>query len=122
MDARQTSKSYKRIQYRPPQRPQTYSVDLRRKSPSLSHSSRRRPVLARRKRLMRLHDGHLVGFVFKSAVHPTNATITTSDATIHFFFQAEDGIRAIGVTGVQTCALPISRASPSQRPRKLKRA
>src|SRR3712207_9401954 len=24
-----------------------------------------------------------------------------------FFFQAEDGIREIGVTGVQTCALPI---------------
>ena len=27
-----------------------------------------------------------------------------------FFFQAEDGIRDIGVTGVQTCALPISYA------------
>src|SRR3712207_7212458 len=27
-----------------------------------------------------------------------------------FFFQAEDGIRDIGVTGVQTCALPIFRA------------
>src|SRR3712207_7732275 len=26
-----------------------------------------------------------------------------------FFFQAEDGIRDIGVTGVQTCALPICR-------------
>src|SRR3712207_8862701 len=26
---------------------------------------------------------------------------------IVFFFQAEDGIRDIGVTGVQTCALPI---------------
>src|SRR5476651_2847230 len=25
-----------------------------------------------------------------------------------FFFQAEDGIRDIGVTGVQTCDLPIS--------------
>src|ERR1035437_2200207 len=25
-----------------------------------------------------------------------------------FFFQAEHGIRDIGVTGVQTCALPIS--------------
>src|SRR3712207_9287462 len=24
-----------------------------------------------------------------------------------FFFQAEDGVRDIGVTGVQTCALPI---------------
>src|SRR3712207_9211199 len=28
-----------------------------------------------------------------------------------FFFQAEDGIRDIGVTGVQTCALPISEAT-----------
>src|SRR5256886_8742787 len=27
-----------------------------------------------------------------------------------FFFQAEDGIRDLTVTGVQTCALPISRA------------
>src|SRR5256885_11119755 len=27
----------------------------------------------------------------------------------HFFFQAEDGIRDYKVTGVQTCALPISR-------------
>src|SRR5437763_1531838 len=26
----------------------------------------------------------------------------------HFFFQAEDGIRDTSVTGVQTCALPIS--------------
>src|SRR5437762_14038485 len=28
-----------------------------------------------------------------------------------FFFQAEDGIRDTSVTGVQTCALPISRRS-----------
>src|SRR5215210_5537260 len=28
-----------------------------------------------------------------------------------FFFQAEDGIRDTSVTGVQTCALPILRAS-----------
>src|SRR2546430_12490935 len=28
-----------------------------------------------------------------------------------FFFQAEDGIRDLTVTGVQTCALPISRDS-----------
>ena len=27
---------------------------------------------------------------------------------LFFFFQAEDGIGDIGVTGVQTCALPIS--------------
>src|SRR3712207_8481423 len=30
---------------------------------------------------------------------------------LFFFFQAEDGIRDIGVTGVQTCALPISQFS-----------
>src|SRR6266436_7832499 len=29
---------------------------------------------------------------------------------IFFFFQAEDGIRDVAVTGVQTCALPIYRA------------
>ena len=29
------------------------------------------------------------------------------DSLVFFFFQAEDGIRFIGVTGVQTCALPI---------------
>src|SRR5206468_8905563 len=28
-------------------------------------------------------------------------------AVCHFFFQAEDGIRDLIVTGVQTCALPI---------------
>src|SRR2546430_12240522 len=29
---------------------------------------------------------------------------------VFFFFQAEDGIRDLTVTGVQTCALPISAA------------
>src|SRR5256884_4778466 len=32
-----------------------------------------------------------------------------------FFFQAEDGIRDVAVTGVQTCALPIY-AGASRRP------
>src|SRR5690606_41027026 len=31
----------------------------------------------------------------------------------YFFFQAEDGIRDFHVTGVQTCALPISAAISS---------
>src|SRR5882762_8270489 len=31
---------------------------------------------------------------------------------VFFFFQAEDGIRDSSVTGVQTCALPISAAGP----------
>src|SRR5205809_3365283 len=33
-----------------------------------------------------------------------------------FFFQAEDGIRDVAVTGVQTCALPISIRSPRPVP------
>src|SRR2546422_2124172 len=37
-----------------------------------------------------------------------------------FFFQAEDGIRDVAVTGVQTCALPISRSGSRScaRPRR----
>src|SRR5690349_25141243 len=31
-----------------------------------------------------------------------------------FFFQAEDGIRDLYVTGVQTCALPICKRYPGQ--------
>src|SRR5207245_5574832 len=40
-------------------------------------------------------------------------------AVCYFFFQAEDGIRDATVTGVQTCALPISerRAQPGRRRR-----
>src|SRR2546429_4551530 len=36
-----------------------------------------------------------------------------------FFFQAEDGIRDVAVTGVQTCALPIFLLSPRRRPVRL---
>src|SRR2546422_7668844 len=32
-----------------------------------------------------------------------------------FFFQAEDGIRDVAVTGVQTCALPILKNSRGER-------
>src|SRR5256885_9456383 len=39
-----------------------------------------------------------------------------------FFFQAEDGIRDYKVTGVQTCALPISRHRDSVRGADLDRA
>src|SRR5258708_9274589 len=39
-------------------------------------------------------------------------TIMTSIVRAFFFFQAEDGIRDDLVTGVQTCALPISGADP----------
>src|SRR3712207_4544974 len=34
------------------------------------------------------------------------------EVVVFFFFQAEDGIRDIGVTGVQTCALPIYALHP----------
>src|SRR2546430_12175854 len=34
--------------------------------------------------------------------------IVDNRAGVFFFFQAEDGIRDLTVTGVQTCALPIS--------------
>ena len=33
-----------------------------------------------------------------------------------FFFQEEDGIRDVAVTGVQTCALPIQEASLGSEP------
>src|SRR3989449_9454864 len=38
-------------------------------------------------------------------MNPFLATVLSA-----FFFQAEDGIRDVAVTGVQTCALPISDA------------
>src|ERR1041385_5683684 len=38
-----------------------------------------------------------------------NSVLTCAcEQSIMFFFQAEDGIRDVAVTGVQTCALPIS--------------
>src|SRR3712207_8030528 len=41
-------------------------------------------------------------------------TMTEHVTLMFFFFQAEDGIRDIGVTGVQTCALPISLIAKKQ--------
>src|SRR3989449_10599224 len=35
------------------------------------------------------------------------------DVLFFFFFQAEDGIRDVAVTGVQTCALPILEIIPT---------
>src|SRR2546425_9179407 len=40
-----------------------------------------------------------------------------SSTFLFFFFQAEDGIRDKLVTGVQTCALPISNPNVSERGR-----
>src|SRR3712207_3358777 len=39
-------------------------------------------------------------------------SVSSSVRSFFFFFQAEDGIRDIGVTGVQTCALPIFAYKP----------
>src|SRR5207245_5704982 len=45
-------------------------------------------------------------------MHPCRLRFLQLRLFVLFFFQAEDGIRDATVTGVQTCALPISRASP----------
>src|SRR2546427_4495583 len=47
-----------------------------------------------------------------------SARSRTGGAFYFFFFQAEDGIRDLTVTGVQTCALPISppRCGPCAGP------
>src|SRR2546422_5379347 len=42
-----------------------------------------------------------------SSLHLALASVI-SVLCVFFFFQAEDGIRDVAVTGVQTCALPIS--------------
>src|SRR5689334_24089238 len=50
-------------------------------------------------------------------IPPALTTTSVSTNPRFFFIQAEDGIRGGTVTGVQTCALPISRpaASPASR-------
>src|SRR5256886_6464221 len=49
---------------------------------------------------------------------PTAPAGTSCLCTVFlFFFQAEDGIRDLTVTGVQTCALPIFSSSASRRAR-----
>src|SRR2546427_3404572 len=61
----------------------------------------------------------LVGLIFFSSTrrHPIFdcdcSSYVFSSCLALFFFQAEDGIRDLTVTGVQTCALPIYDAPPS---------
>src|SRR5256885_4345588 len=45
----------------------------------------------------------------------------TQHVVVFFFFQAEDGIRDYKVTGVQTCALPISEVVVEERVEELGR-
>src|SRR5204863_4484113 len=69
----------------------------------------------------------------KSAPVPTRRTISAQScdtcstscgrsSTAGFFFEAEDGIRVLYVTGVQTCALPISMQELSGRGTAARRA
>src|SRR2546430_3722839 len=48
---------------------------------------------------------HSVDIDCARAIRPMSASHMCAE--IRFFFQAEDGIRDLTVTGVQTCALPI---------------
>src|SRR5207245_5954624 len=48
---------------------------------------------------------------YDTSISPQAAKVVASSqtpASVLFFFQAEDAIRVATVTGVQTCALPIS--------------
>src|SRR5207253_8011712 len=48
---------------------------------------------------------------------PNSGNTTDGNRTLaFFFFQAEDGIRDGHVTGVQTCALPISESAVRRKP------
>src|SRR2546429_3542905 len=49
------------------------------------------------------------------SVSASKPLATRASSQIIFFFQAEDGIRDVAVTGVQTCALPISVMSERRR-------
>src|SRR5437016_2429557 len=63
-----------------------------------------------------MHDGAMGVVMRQRSVrrrmpHPAQpfpATTLPGAQPVRFFFQAEDGIRDWSVTGVQTCALPIS--------------
>src|SRR5256886_13694280 len=48
--------------------------------------------------------------------HETSPRLLVVLIAVFFFFQAEDGIRDLTVTGVQTCALPISLATEGAAP------
>src|SRR5438270_7626250 len=58
--------------------------------------------------MIRMATGELLSFVCNIVRTAILVSDGTSSGTI-FLFQAEDGIRDLTVTGVQTCALPICR-------------
>src|SRR2546429_3400568 len=64
-------------------------------------------------------QGTTMGDVYRAALPMVCVHAFLHVLMIAFFFQAEDGIRDVAVTGVQTCALPISRPrrpAPAPRP------
>ena len=58
--------------------------------------------------ISRFGSERIVRAAFEYAREHGRSKVTAAHQANIFFFQAEDGIRDIGVTGVQTCALPIS--------------
>src|SRR2546430_5114526 len=52
----------------------------------------------------------------------TTRRLVVAFVLFFFFFQAEAGIRVLTVTGVQTCALPISVRDAHRRGRRVRRA
>ena len=59
--------------------------------------------------ISRFGSERIVRAAFEYAREHGRSKVTAAHQANIFFFQAEDGIRDIGVTGVQTCALPILR-------------
>src|SRR5438874_5071761 len=76
----------------------------------MTSSAAVRPESCARSVTRRARSGRTYGTVVtlsRSVRMPTTGSFYT--VCTAFFFQAEDGIRVLYVTGVQTCALPISR-------------
>src|SRR5687767_15179562 len=73
--------------------------------PGVPHSAETRGGFAQRRRFARKR------FLADRLANQAQERTTLLD----FFFQAEDGIRDKLVTGVQTCALPISAGRPCAR-------
>ena len=55
------------------------------------------------------HSSKFIDFFSESAATTYFLILGSSHSFTIFFFQAEDAIRERDVTGVQTCALPVSK-------------
>src|SRR5207237_5675830 len=65
---------------------------------------------------------HIVGRKSQSHLNSYMTVYSLALFLLFFFFQAEDGIRDSSVTGVQTCALPISLLREPRRPPRRRRS